>query len=107
MRKKLTAEDAEERRGSTSCERQALSSAVLSVLCGLHLSHRCSLNHHRRSLIGRARLPPTPLIMDNSAVLRAVIFDCDGVIADTEPLHFATFRRVLAERGITLEEDEY
>jgi HAD superfamily hydrolase (TIGR01509 family) len=45
--------------------------------------------------------------MDNTSVLRAVIFDCDGVIANTEPLHFATFRRVLAERGISLDEEEY
>jgi HAD superfamily hydrolase (TIGR01509 family) len=45
--------------------------------------------------------------MDNSSVLRAVIFDCDGVIANTEPLHFATFKQVLAERGINLDEEEY
>ena len=28
--------------------------------------------------------------------LRAVVFDFDGVIADSEPLHFEGFRRVLA-----------
>jgi len=36
-----------------------------------------------------------------------VIFDFDGVIADTEPLHFAGFRRALAEIGITLNESDY
>ena len=37
-------------------------------------------------------------------MLRAIIFDCDGVIADTEPLHFAALQRVLAEEGIALTE---
>lgn len=31
---------------------------------------------------------------------RAVIFDLDGVIADTEPLHQAAFRRLLTELGL-------
>ena len=40
-------------------------------------------------------------------MLKAIIFDCDGVIADTEPLHFAAFQRVLAEEGFTLTQEEY
>jgi len=40
-------------------------------------------------------------------MLRAIIFDCDGVIADTEPLHFAALQRVLAEEGFTLTEEDY
>lgn len=40
-------------------------------------------------------------------MLKAIIFDCDGVIADTEPIHLAAFGRVLAEEGITLTEDDY
>ena len=39
--------------------------------------------------------------------LRAIIFDFDGVIADTEPLHFAALQRVLADIDITLTEAEY
>lgn len=39
--------------------------------------------------------------------LSAIIFDFDGVIADTEPLHFAGFRQTLAEIGISLTESEY
>lgn len=31
-------------------------------------------------------------------MFRAIIFDFDGVIADTEPLHYAAFARVLADR---------
>jgi beta-phosphoglucomutase-like phosphatase (HAD superfamily) len=38
---------------------------------------------------------------------RAVIFDFDGVIADTEPLHSETFRRVLAEEDIHLTDDDH
>jgi HAD superfamily hydrolase (TIGR01509 family) len=40
-------------------------------------------------------------------MLKAIIFDCDGVIADTEPIHMAAFGRVLAEEGITLTDEEY
>jgi HAD superfamily hydrolase (TIGR01509 family) len=40
-------------------------------------------------------------------MLRAIIFDCDGVIADTEPLHLAAFQRVLAEEGLSLAEGDY
>ena len=39
--------------------------------------------------------------------LRAIIFDFDGVIADTEPLHFAALRQVLAGIDIVLTEPEY
>ncbi len=39
--------------------------------------------------------------------LRAIIFDFDGVIADTEPLHFAALRHVLAGIDIALTEKEY
>jgi beta-phosphoglucomutase len=39
--------------------------------------------------------------------LRAIVFDFDGVIANSEPLHFQSFRDVLAEEGIALTEPEY
>jgi HAD superfamily hydrolase (TIGR01509 family) len=39
--------------------------------------------------------------------LSAIIFDFDGVIADTEPLHFAGFSQTLAEIGIGLTESDY
>jgi beta-phosphoglucomutase len=40
-------------------------------------------------------------------VLKAILFDFDGVLADTEPLHFRMFQQVLHEEGIPLSEDEY
>lgn len=40
-------------------------------------------------------------------MLKAIIFDCDGVIADTEPIHMAAFGRVLAEEGIALTKEDY
>jgi beta-phosphoglucomutase len=40
-------------------------------------------------------------------MLRAVIFDFNGIIVDDEPIHFELFRRVLAEEGIELTEDNY
>ena len=39
--------------------------------------------------------------------LRAIVFDFDGVIANSEPLHFQGYRDVLADQGITLTEDDY
>ena len=41
------------------------------------------------------------------ATLAAMIFDFDGVIADTEPLHFSSFRHTLAEIGIGMTESDY
>ena len=39
--------------------------------------------------------------------LKAIVFDFDGVIANSEPLHFRGYRAVLAEEGITLSEADY
>jgi beta-phosphoglucomutase-like phosphatase (HAD superfamily) len=39
--------------------------------------------------------------------LRAIIFDFDGVLADSEPLHFRAFRDVLATEGVVLTEAAY
>lgn len=40
-------------------------------------------------------------------MLHAIVFDFDGVLADSEPLHFEVFRQVLAEVGITLTPEAY
>jgi len=40
-------------------------------------------------------------------MIRAVVFDFDGVLANSEPLHFRAYREVLAERGVTLTESAY
>jgi len=40
-------------------------------------------------------------------VLKAIIFDFDGVLADTEPLHFRMFQRVLQDEGLPLSEHDY
>jgi beta-phosphoglucomutase len=42
-----------------------------------------------------------------TAALQAIVFDFDGVIADSEPLHLTAFQQALAEEGIVLERDEY
>jgi beta-phosphoglucomutase len=42
-----------------------------------------------------------------TSALQAVIFDFDGVIADSEPLHLTAFQRALAEERITLTADQY
>ncbi len=40
-------------------------------------------------------------------MLKAVIFDFDGVISDSEPCHFTAYNKVLADFGIRIEEEEY
>jgi len=40
-------------------------------------------------------------------VLRAVVFDFDGVIANSEPLHYRGFRDILGRAGIELSERDY
>jgi HAD superfamily hydrolase (TIGR01509 family) len=42
-----------------------------------------------------------------TSALQAIVFDFDGVIADSEPLHFQAYRDVLAEEGVTLTERDY
>ena len=40
-------------------------------------------------------------------MLRAVIFDFNGIIVDDEPIHFELFQKVFAEEGIDLTKDAY
>lgn len=40
-------------------------------------------------------------------MLRAVVFDFDGVLVDSEPLHFRALRGCLLPEGIAIDEDEY
>ncbi|MGA7873665.1 MAG: HAD family phosphatase [Candidatus Binatus sp.] len=40
-------------------------------------------------------------------MIRAVIFDLDGTLVDTEPLHLAAFNEVLRLEGIEIPSDEY
>jgi HAD superfamily hydrolase (TIGR01509 family) len=40
-------------------------------------------------------------------MLKAILFDFDGVLADTEPLHFRMFQRVLQDEGLDLSERDY
>ncbi len=42
-----------------------------------------------------------------SAALQAIVFDFDGVIANSEPLHLTAFREALVEEGIDLTPAEY
>jgi len=40
-------------------------------------------------------------------MIRAIIFDWDGVITDTEPVHMEAWLKVLGPMGIEFDEDEY
>jgi beta-phosphoglucomutase len=40
-------------------------------------------------------------------VLRAVLFDFNGVLVDDEPIHLELFQRVLGEEGVTLTAEDY
>ncbi len=51
------------------------------------------------------RSPVYPNGMD--VVLRAIIFDLDGVLIDSEPLHFAAFNKALQGEGSPLSDEVY
>jgi beta-phosphoglucomutase-like phosphatase (HAD superfamily) len=40
-------------------------------------------------------------------MLSAIVFDFDGVLANSEPLHYQSYRSVLAEEDLTLAEPDY
>jgi len=40
-------------------------------------------------------------------MIRGIIFDFDGVLANSEPLHFRAFKTVLEEEGLSLSEPDY
>ena len=40
-------------------------------------------------------------------VIRAIVFDFDGVLADSEPLHLRAYQEVLSALGVTLTRDAY
>lgn len=40
-------------------------------------------------------------------MLRAILFDFNGVLVDDEPIHLEMFQRVLAEEGISLSTEDY
>src|SRR5215510_10855795 len=40
-------------------------------------------------------------------MLKAVVFDFDGVLANSEPLHYQAYREVLAGEAVALSEADY
>jgi len=40
-------------------------------------------------------------------MLKAILFDFDGVLVDTEPVHFRVFQKILSEEGLPLSEQDY
>lgn len=42
-----------------------------------------------------------------SMALRSIIFDCDGVLMDSEPVHFAAYKKTLGAEGEVLSEESY
>ena len=42
-----------------------------------------------------------------SGALQAIVFDFDGVIANSEPLHLRAFQQALADRQVTLTTEDY
>jgi beta-phosphoglucomutase len=40
-------------------------------------------------------------------MIRAVVFDFDGVLADTEPLHLAAYQEIFSDLGVELSPEEY
>lgn len=45
--------------------------------------------------------------MISSNLLQAVVFDCDGILVDTEPLHYQAFQEVLRPLGLGFDYERY
>ncbi len=45
--------------------------------------------------------------MKVNSPLKAVIFDCDGILVDTEPLHYAAFQEILQPLGLGFDYEHY
>jgi beta-phosphoglucomutase len=46
-------------------------------------------------------------ILPSLSSLSAVIFDCDGILVDSEPLHYRAFQQVLTPLGLTHDYQQY
>lgn len=55
----------------------------------------------------REQAPSSMIILSGGIQAEAVIFDFDGVIVDTEPLHYAAFQRTLEPLGLHFSWQEY
>lgn len=51
--------------------------------------------------------PQGPLSRQTPGAIRAIVFDFDGVLADSEPLHLRSYAEVLAPMGVSLTRNEY
>ena len=51
--------------------------------------------------------PEAAARVQSAPMLRAILFDFNGVLVDDEPIHLEMFQRVLAEEGIALTAEEY
>ncbi|MET0154310.1 MAG: HAD family phosphatase [Candidatus Binatia bacterium] len=60
----------------------------------------------RASVITRCKVQAAEAKV-NTRMLRAILFDFDGTIAQSEPLHFAAFAETLAERHVSLPQALY
>lgn len=56
---------------------------------------------------GRPGADGTIPVRYTDSMLKAVVFDFDGVIVDSEPLHFRAFVRVAESIGVTFDYDHY
>ncbi len=69
-----------------------------------------------RSLVHRIRQPRSPSanlrysevkICEGETVFAAILYDLDGTIADTDPVHFIAWQDVLREFGVEIDETIY
>ena len=62
---------------------------------------------HGRRRAGRVRRARRLRPEEVAVALRAAVFDFDGVLVDSEPLHFRSLRDALRPEGIGITEEEY
>src|SRR3954468_22379145 len=45
--------------------------------------------------------------MPTGSAIQAIVFDFDGVLADSEPVHLRSYQEILAPHGVRLTKDQY
>lgn len=53
------------------------------------------------------QIEPQTANREPRTAIQAIVFDFDGVLADSEPLHLRSYQEVLAPTGVTLTREEY
>ena len=72
------------------------------------IRHHFSFDSSCQSPVTSCAVNASPHVeLQATSMISAIVFDFDGVLADSEPLHLRAYQEVLAGLGVTLRREEY